>query len=126
MNNLLINIQYFIKKMKLSLLIFYVLFLILWSVFFYNDSFFNNLIRASKLTLFLFMPGIFFTYALYENKDPLVIILMGVCAGILLNSLLYFFLGLLNMGLNISIYLSPILLILISLFILIFTVSKQE
>lgn len=102
-----------IKEEIKSIIYFYIIFAFIWFCVFYKDDIVSKIIASSKIFLFLFLPGVILSYFVFKKEDPIFKISIGVILGILLNSLLYYVFSLFNVKLFISVYLSPIILIML-------------
>lgn len=94
----------------------YALMLILWSAYFFNEPITSNLLYATKIFLFLWLPGTALVAALFKSK-PVQAALVGLGAGVVADTLLYYLFGLLNIGLGITVYLAPVIVLAVSVVI---------
>lgn len=124
-NQLKNQLKDFFNKTKYAISGFFLVFLVLWCILFTKESFQTNIFQVFKLFIFFCLPSIFLMFVLFSEEDSIFIVLTGFCAGLLINSFLYFLFGVFRIGLSASIYIAPLLIILICILILTFHKEKK-
>ena len=86
--------------------------LLVWMIAFHKEGIVENLYLASKLFFLMTAPGLIALMLAYPDLEPLIQGAMGTGVGIVLCSILYFLFGMVHVPLGMSVYLSPMIIVL--------------